>query len=37
MPALALQMGVDDLVPRVLAFCPRVIRPIRASPGVSSM
>jgi hypothetical protein len=36
MLALASQMGVDDLVPRALAFCPQVIPPGPGRPDVRS-
>jgi hypothetical protein len=36
MLALARQMGVDDLMPRALAFCPRVIPPNPGQLHVSS-
>lgn len=35
MLVLARQMGVDDLVPRALAFCPRVIPPDPVQPDLS--
>ena len=34
--ALASQMGVDDLAPRALACCPRVIPPEPVQPDLSS-